>query len=58
MKYWYEYRLRGCSLGAQPKDFVDVNHEHGKFGAVAYNRALTNEEVENYELIKIDVRKD
>ncbi|MBK1611691.1 hypothetical protein JCR31_28015 [Bacillus cereus] len=56
--HWYEFRLRGLSLGAQPKDFVDVNHEHGRFGAVAYNRELTEEEIERYELTKIDVRKD
>lgn len=52
--YWYEYRLRGFSLGCQPRDFVDVNHEHGKWGAVAYSRELTDEEVDRYELTRID----
>ncbi|WP_235190051.1 hypothetical protein [Bacillus gaemokensis] len=56
--YWYEYRLRGFSLGCQPKDFVDVNHEHGRFGAVAYNRELTDEEVERYELTKIEPKEN
>ncbi|HHB2481370.1 TPA: hypothetical protein ACORDH_002821 [Bacillus cereus] len=50
MKYWYEYRLRGCSLGAQPKGFIEVNHEHGKWGAVAYDRPLTQKELIDYEL--------
>lgn len=54
-KYWYEYRLRGFSLGCQPKDFVDVDNAHGKWGAVAYNRELTDEEVNEYELNKIEL---
>lgn len=49
-KYWYKYRLRGFSLGCQPKDFVEVDHEHGKWGAVAYNRPLTDKEISDHEL--------
>lgn len=49
-KYWYEYRLRGLSLGCQPKGFVDSNADHGRFGSVAYSRKLTEEEIEEYEL--------
>lgn len=51
--YWYAYRLRGFSLGCQPKGFVDTDHAYGKFGAVAYNHKLTKEEVSDYELTEI-----
>lgn len=53
-KYWYEYRLRGLSLGAQPKGFVDSDDIYGRFGAVAYDRPLTEKEVNDYELRVID----
>ncbi|HDR8453906.1 TPA: hypothetical protein QC364_000696 [Bacillus cereus] len=53
-KYWYEYRLRGLSLGAQPKGFVDSDDTYGRFGAVAYDRPLTEKEVSDYELRVID----
>lgn len=52
--HWYEYRLRGCSPGCQPQGFKDVNHNYGKWGAVAYDRELTAEEVKDYELNKIE----
>ncbi|PGT90009.1 hypothetical protein [Bacillus thuringiensis] len=50
---WYAYRLRGFSLGCQPKGFVDTCYSYGKFGAVAYKRKLTKEEVSAYELTEI-----
>lgn len=49
-KYWYELLFRGISPGCQPKGFVDVDHNSGKFGIVAYNRKLSEEEVTEYEL--------
>lgn len=52
-KYWYGYTLRGCSPGCQPRDFVDTDESFGKFGAVAYNRELTEQELDNYELFVI-----
>lgn len=57
-KYWYEFKLRGLSLGAQPKDFVDANANHGRHGAVAYNRQLTDKEIEEYELTPIDLKEE
>lgn len=53
--HWYAYRLRGFSLGCQPKGFVDKDESYGKFGAVAYNRKLTKEEVSAYELTEISL---
>ena len=53
-KYWYEYRLRGCSPGCQPRGFVDTEDSYGRFGAVAYDRELTDNEIQNYELNVID----
>lgn len=48
--YWYEYRLRGFSLGCQPPNHIEVNHNIGRFGAIAYNRPLTDKEIYQYEL--------
>lgn len=55
--YWYAYRLRGFSLGCQPKGFVDYNHAIGKFGAVAYERPLTMYEMENYDLNPLNMEE-
>ena len=48
--YWYEYRLRGYSLGCQPKGVVMVDHDHGKYGAIAYKEPLTQKQIDEYEL--------
>lgn len=53
MIYWYEYKHRGFSLGCQPSGFIDRNENLGRFGWIAYNRALTDKELEEYELIAI-----
>lgn len=50
MKYWYTYRLRGFSIGCQPKGFVDSDETVGRFGAIAYDRPLTEAECYEYEL--------
>lgn len=49
--FWYEYRLRGFSLGCQPKGHIDVKHNVGRHGIIAYNRQLTQSELDEYELI-------
>lgn len=51
--FWYEYLYRGCSIGAQPKGFVETDESVGKFGAVAYDRELTEYEIESFELKEI-----
>ncbi|MCU6603834.1 hypothetical protein OCO53_25675 [Peribacillus frigoritolerans] len=48
--HWYEYQYRGFSIGCQPNGFVKNDPEHGKFGAIAYERKLTDEELESFEL--------
>lgn len=58
IKYWYEYRLRGLSLGCQPKGFVDSDEDWGKFGAIAYDRPLTEQELVDYELTPINSKTD
>lgn len=48
--YWYEYLYRGFSPGCQPKGHIDINHTKGKFGIIAYDRELTEQEIKDYEL--------
>lgn len=48
--FWYEYRLRGFSLGCQPDGFMEHDDSIGKHGAVAYDRELTEKEISDYEL--------
>jgi hypothetical protein len=50
MTFWYAYRLRGFSLGCQPKDFVAQDESIGNFGGVAYHRPLTKKELDEFEL--------
>lgn len=54
MTYWYGMRLRGCSLGAQPKDFLFRREASGLFSRyydiIVYGRKLSEEEVEHYSL--------
>lgn len=52
--HWYEYRLRGFSPGCQPTGWVDVDHNRGKWGAIAYNRELTDKEIDAYELRQLN----
>ena len=53
--YEYVYRFRGFSLGCQPKGFVSHNDKEGRFGSVTYDRSLTKEEMDQYELILLDI---
>lgn len=48
--FWYEYRLRGYSIGCQPKGHIKVNQDIGRHGVIAYDRELTEQEIEDYEL--------
>lgn len=56
--YTYVYRLRGFSLGCQPKGFISHNDKEGRHGSVSYDRALTKKEMDDYELILLDVNED
>lgn len=57
-RHWYKYRLSGLSPGCQPKDFVSHDVQIGRFGAVAYDRELTEEEIQAYELEPVRVEDD
>ena len=48
--HWYALKLRGISPGCQPSGFVEKDFMHGKFGAVAYEKPLSEEDVEAYDL--------
>jgi hypothetical protein len=52
--HWYQYRLRGFSPFCQPKGHIEVNHEIGRHGAIAYDRQLTQKEIDEYELMPIN----
>lgn len=60
MKYWtYGMRLRGFSIGCQPMDgFLERKDDpEGKYhDLLVYDRCLTDEEQEQYELDFIDGR--
>jgi len=62
--YWYELVYRGISPGCFPsKDCVATEHNHTnykgrKYGAVAYNRQLTEKEIKSYELNPIEPVRD
>lgn len=49
--YWYELVYRGISGGCQPRGFVDKDLHFGRkeYGAVGYERPLTDYQVVNYE---------
>lgn len=56
MEYKYKMTQRGFSLGAQPKlgliSWIDSDNPEldGFYSIIVYNRPLTEEEVNNYEL--------
>lgn len=57
MKYTYGMRLRGFSLGCQPMNgFVERQDDTtGRFyDLLVYDRKLTDEEIENYELEELE----
>lgn len=49
--YWYAYRLRGFSPFCQPKGHIKVIHDIGRHGIIAYDRELTESELNEYELV-------
>ncbi len=50
-------RLRGCSIGTQPDGFEIIENtiEDKYYDLLAYDRILTDEELEEYELDYIGV---
>lgn len=55
--YWYEMTLRPLSPFCQPKNHIEYDDTKGRHGIVAYDRQLTVNELEEYELRKWDVNK-
>lgn len=53
--YWYEYRLRGFSIGCQPKGFISHDDNKGRHGIISYDRQLSENELSNYELVPYKV---
>jgi hypothetical protein len=54
--YRYTYKCRGFSIGCQPSDGL-IEHKEGcgyDFGILLYKRELTQEEIDNYELIDLN----
>lgn len=64
MIYWYELLFRGISPGCFPSaGFVTsecdhVNKRGFTFGAVAYQRELTEKEISDYELQAIEAPRE
>lgn len=50
----YTYKTRGFSIGCQPKDFEKVVQEEERFETLYYNRELTAQEINEYELIDLN----
>ena len=53
MLYFYGMRLRGCSIGCQPKEGVikrEETHREKYYDIIIYDRPLTKEEVKHYSL--------
>lgn len=49
-KYWYEMLKRPVGIGCQPKGFIEVISDKGRWGIVAYNRQLSQSELDDYEM--------
>ena len=54
VKYWYEMVQRPPDIGCQPKDMVEINHDIGRHGIVAYERELTERELNTFTMRKWD----
>lgn len=48
--YWYEMTARPVDIGCQPKGFVDFANDKGRHGIVAYDRELTEKELNDFEM--------
>jgi len=71
--YWYGFRLRGFSMGCQPDNHVaylspeetsvkfaslELGESRIRFGAVAYEKPLTDNEIEHYSLTDLNIEPD
>lgn len=51
-KFWYEMRLRPIGIGCQPKGMIEFNEDKGNWGIVAYDRELTDKELDDFDMLK------
>ena len=51
-EYIYEMLQRPVSPGAQPKGMQWFDEDKGNWGIVAYDRELTEQELDEYEMAK------
>lgn len=49
-KFWYEMLKRPISIGCQPIGFIDTDESKGAWGIVAYDRELTKQELDEFEM--------
>ena len=57
MEYKYGMRLRGYSIGCQPMEgLIRVEEDESKkyWNILAYNRELTEKEINDYDLVVIN----
>ncbi|WP_025731562.1 hypothetical protein [Heyndrickxia ginsengihumi] len=57
-KYWYSLKIRGISKGTQPEGYIDIDKSKGKWGSIAYNRPLTEEELDHFDLVPLKQKED
>lgn len=55
--HWYEMQ-HPIAPGAQPKGFVEWDEEKGKYGLVAYERPLTEQELKEFDMKEWQVEKE
>lgn len=56
--HWYEMTSRPISPGAQPDGFIEWDEEKGKYGVVAYEKALTEKEMAMFQMKEWNEEKE
>lgn len=56
--YWYEMTAHPISPGAQPDGFMEWDEDKGKYGVVAYEKALTEKEMTMFQMKEWNEEKE
>lgn len=56
--YWYEMTAHSISPGAQPDGFMEWDEDKGKYGVVAYEKALTEKEMTMFQMKEWNEEKE
>ena len=57
--YKYGMRLRGCSLGAQPKGFIKFDESDKRYyNVLYYDKPLDKKDIEHYSLDFLGMKED